>query len=273
MNVEIGAATRFAAFYSGLIVVVLVFCLGPMISMIPKASLAALLIAAAFRIVDLSQVRLCWKATRSDALVLVVTFLSCLFFSLPLAFYMGVALSIILYLRKAATPRVVEYIYHESTGEIRQATEEAKLFPYAIRLINVEGELFFGATDLFQYALRAIAEDDIATRVILLRLKHVHDLDATTALALRQLKDYLQQSGRSLVICSVPPHVLELLENVGLIDDLGRDNVILFDSRAPHAWLEQSLQRARYLLRHGVTKEGEDALIPERIPVAEQDPI
>jgi sulfate permease, SulP family len=251
LNVECGAKTRFAGFYSSIFVVLLTLCLGPVMAFVPKASLAALLIATALRIVDMAQVRLCWRATRSDGLVLIVTFLSCVFFSLPLAFYMGVALSIILYLRKASTPRVIEYIYEESTGSICQAHEEDKRLPHAIRMINVEGELFFGAMDLFQHTLRAITEDDASTKVFILRLKHVHDLDATTALALRQLKDYLSRGGRHLIICSIPPHVLELLENVQLIDHLGRDNVILFDRQAPHTWLERALRRARYLLRHG----------------------
>jgi SulP family sulfate permease len=275
LNLETGAKTRFAAFYSSIIVVLLTLCLGPVITFVPTASLAALLIATALRIVDTAQIRLCWRATRSDGLVLTVTFLSCIFFSLPLAFYMGVALSIILYLRKAATPRVVEYIYEESTGEICQANEEEKRLPHAIRMINVEGELFFGAMDLFQHTLRAIAEDDLTTKVIILRLKHVHDLDATTALGLRQLKDYLSQSGRHLIVCSIPPHVLELLENVHLVDHLGRDNVVLFDSQAPHTWLEKALHRARYLLSHDDTpfasQEESTDLIPA--PVAVEDTV
>lgn len=276
LNVESGAATRFAAFYSSVIVALLVVCLGPVIAYVPTASLAALLIAASLRIVDISHVKLCWRATRSDALVLIVTFLSCIFLSLPLAFYMGVALSIILYLRKAATPRVVEYIYHEETGEVRQATEEDKQRSCAIRLINVEGELFFASMDLFQYTLRAIAEDDLTTKVIILRLKHVHDLDATTALALRQLKDHLAQSGRYLIVSSIPAHVLELLENVQLVDHLGRDNVVIFDTRAPHTWLERSLSRARHLLEHGdsamITEEKRELSIPVRVLAEEQGP-
>lgn len=271
LNVESGAKTRFAAFYSGAIVLSLVVCLGPLITYVPRASLAALLIATAARLINMTHIHLCLRATRSDALVLIVTFLSCIFFSLSLAFYMGIALSIILYLQKAATPKVIEYIYQETTGEVHQAGEEEKKLPHAIRLINVEGELFFGAMDLFQYTLRAIAEDDLTTKVIMLRLKHVHDLDATTALGLRQLKDFLRQSGRYLIVCSVPPHVLELLENVDLIDYLGRDNVIAFDTTAPSAWLERSLARARSLLRDGEqVSVSEEPMTPHPAVVVEQ---
>lgn len=248
MNLESGSATRFSALFSAGIVALLMVFLGPVVTFVPRTSLAALLIVTALRLIDKSQVLLCWRATKSDALVLIVTFFSCVFFSLPLAFYMGIVLSIILYLRKASMPRVFEYIYEESTGEVHLAREEEKHIPRAIRVINVEGELFFGAMDLFQHTLRAMTEDDVTTKVIILRLKHVHDLDATTALALQQLKDYLQQSGRHLIVYSIPAHVHELLKNVQLIEHLGKENVICLDVRAPHSCLERSLARAQELL-------------------------
>jgi SulP family sulfate permease len=248
LNVEGGATTRFAAFFSGCFVAAIIWTLGPVITYVPRASLAALLIVTAIRLIDMTQIRLCWRATKSDAMVFAITFVSCIFFSLPLAFYMGIAFSIILYLKKAATPRVVEYIYEESTGEIHLALENEKREPRTVRVINVEGELFFGSMDLFQQTLRAIAEDDETTKVIILRLKHVHDLDATAALALRQLKDYLGQSGRHLIVYSIPAHVYELLENVHLIGHLGKENVILFDPENPRASLIRSFARAQALL-------------------------
>lgn len=248
LNVEGGAMTRFSALFSGCIVAAMIWALGPVITYVPRASLAALLIVTAVRLIDMTQIHLCWRATKSDAMVLAITFLSCVFFSLPLAFYVGIAFSIILYLKKAATPRVVEYIYEESTGEIHLAQENEKREARVIRVINVEGELFFGSMDLFQQTLRAIAEDDVTTKVIILRLKHVHDLDATAALALRQLKDYLGQSGRHLIVYSIPSHVYELLENVHLIEHLGKENVILFDPEDPHSSLTRSFARAQALI-------------------------
>lgn len=248
VNVQHGAQTRFAAMGSGVIVGLVVFFLGSVIQYVPRASLAALLVATAFRMVDYSQLKLCIRSTRSDGLVLLVTFFSCVFFSLPLAFYMGVALSIILFLRKAAMPRVAEYIFHEDTGELRPASEEERKLPHQIRFINVEGELFFGAVDLFQHTLRTIAEDDVTTKVIVLRLKHVHDLDATTALALQQLKMYLDKSHRHLIVCSIPPHVVELLEKSHLSQVLGPKNMIPCDHSAPQVVLKKAVERAKDLL-------------------------
>lgn len=250
-NYDSGAKTRFGGMFSACFVGGIVAFFGPCIAYLPQASLAAILLYTAPKMVDKKQFLLCLKATKSDALVILATFLSCIFFSLHLAFYMGVTLSIMLYLRKAATPRVVEYQYNEQLGELKPISEEEHLKPQLIRIINVEGELFFGAVDLFQYALRAMAEDDQTTKVIILRLKHVRDLDATAALALKQLKEYLDRKNRKLIISSVPPYVVRFLESSGLVNLIGRENIMVFDENDPHSSLERALIRAREFIGTG----------------------
>lgn len=245
LNVENHAATRFAAFFSSVFVAAMVFLLAGAIKYVPIAALAALLLTTAIRLVDKKQIALCWKSTHSDAFVFSMTFLSCIVFSLPVAFYIGVALSIILYLRKAAVPRVVEYTYNEETDDFRPLPEEEQKIPRMIRIINVEGELFFGSVDIFQYALRAMAEDDSSTKVFILRLKHVHDVDATTALGLKQLKDYLQRGKRELVVCNIPEHVMKLLRNANLREYLGEENLIPHYDNEPHASLRRAMEQAR----------------------------
>jgi len=248
-NVDYGAATRFSAIIAALFVALFAFGLSSIVQYVPRASLAALLMVTAFHMIDVRQILLCWSTTKSDAFVAIVTLFSCFFFSLPLALYIGVALSIILYLRKAAIPHVSEYVYEESIEKFRPATEEERKHPRSIRLINVEGELFFGSMDLFQYSLRAIAKDDHTTKVFILRLKHVHDLDVTAVLALKQLKDYLFRYNQLLVVCSVPKKIFRLFERSRLTTYLGAENIIMFDERAPHTDLSHAYARARELLQ------------------------
>ena len=174
--------------------------------------------------------------------------MSCIFFSLHIAFYIGVVCSIALYLRKAASPEVVEYSYDHENEEFRPMNPNEQKIKKKVRIINIEGELFFGAVDLFQSALKAIAEDDDATKVFILRLKHVRDLDATACLALRQLHDYLRKSSRHLIVASLPQKVWQVLEKAQLIDHLGRDNLLVFDETNPHQAIELALKRAKTLL-------------------------
>lgn len=265
LNVESGAKTRFAAFFGGLLVLPLAYICGSVIEYVPLAALAAIILMIAARMVDRRLLKFCFRATHSDALVLVITFLSCIFFNLQIAFYIGVILSIMLYLRKAGIPRVVEYKYNEATQELRPITDDEREQWQSIRIIDVEGELFFGAVDLFQSALKSFATDEWHTKVIVLRLKHVRDMDATGALALKHLYDYLRKRNRHLVVASIPKHVWAVLEKSQLVEYIGKENLFLFDELAPHSSVEKALVRANAIVDESVTIEEvpeEGAILP-----------
>jgi len=212
VNFASGAQTRFAAILNSCFVAVFLLLFGSLITKIPLASLAALLLVSVASIVNRQQFLLCMKATSSDGFVLWVTLLSCIFFSLDIAFYIGVVISIILYLKKAAIPQLVEYAINQK-GELINLNTSHQPEQRSIRVIKVEGELFFGAADLFQTTLKAIAEDDTNVRVIILQLKNARDIDATACLAIQQLYGYLNKTGCHLLCCGITPQVWEVMSS------------------------------------------------------------
>jgi SulP family sulfate permease len=278
LNYNCGGQTRFAAIFSALIVAVFLYSLGGLVAHIPLASLAALLLYTAGTIVNPKQFFLCIKATGSDAFVLWLTMLSCIFLSLDVAFYIGVVISVTLYLKKAAVPHVREYEVGDD-GELRHIdSSDPRETHKQIRVIKVEGELFFGAADLFQTTLKTIAEDDISTRVIILQLKNARDIDATACLALNQLHDYLIGSGRYLIACGLTWQSWEVLSASGMIEVIGKENLFVFDERHPHEFMQRALARARELtafhpmLEHAPPEESVSAdllvEIPQILPAA-----
>lgn len=267
LNYSNGAQTRFAAVLSALFVALAVFLLGFVVTRIPLATLAAMLLITALSIVNTKHLLMCLYATNADAFVLWATLSSCLFFSLDIAFYIGVALSVTLYLKKAAVPQLVEYEIDDN-GELRNIDPLVPTEPRAIRVIKVEGELFFGAADLFQNTLKAIAEDDTSTKVIILQLKNARDIDATACLALQQLHEYLQRTGRHLIACGLTTQVWEVLNNSGLVEQVGCRNMFTFDERHPHLHMQQAFQLAKLLV-------SQDSLpkTPELFPQIEALPV
>lgn len=248
LNFFSGAQTRFATILNALIVAFFLYTFGSWVTRIPLAALAALLLVTAMNIVNIKHLLVCLKATSSDAFVLWITLLSCIFFSFDIAFYIGVFISIILYLKKAAIPQLVEYDVDES-GELKNLDFQSSHVAREIRIIKVEGELFFGAADLFQKTLKAFAEDDISTKVIILQLKNARDIDATACLALLQLHDYLKSSNRFLIACGITQPIWDVLSDSGIIEKIGKENLLVFDERHPHHYLQKALQRARDLIQ------------------------
>lgn len=246
LNYSLGAKTRMSAIFNVLIVALILYLFSPLIMNIPMAALSSLLLITAVNIMQPRQFFFCIKSTNSDAMVLWITFLSCIFLSLDVAFYIGIILSITLYLKKSATPELVEYDIDEA-GELSKRNPLKLHEKKTIRIIKVEGELFFGAADIFQNTLKTIAEDDTSTKVIVLQLKNARDFDATVCLALQQLHDFLKKSGRELVACGILQHVWEVLSNSGMVEIIGKQNLFIFDERHPHMHMTKALKRAKVL--------------------------
>lgn len=265
VNYNSGGQTRLTAIFSSFFVAFTVFILGFFVTRIPLTSLAALLLITAASIVNMKQVILCLRATNADAFVFWATFLSCIFFSLDMAFYIGVALSITLYLKKAAIPHLVEYEVDDS-GELRNIDYLNQVEHKAIRVIKVEGELFFGAADLFQTTLKTLTEDDTSTKAIILQLKNARDIDATVCLALQQLHEYLIHSDRYLIACGITPPIWEVLADSGLTELIGKNNLFQFDERHPHQHMQLALIRARALINgQAEEKATQEALQPQEV--------
>lgn len=244
-NFQSGARTQVAGLLGSLFVLLFVVLLAPLMNHLPIPALAAALIRVGWNLVDREQMRIAARSTRSDALALGGTFLAAILLPLDVAIYLGVGLALFLALRKASTPTLVEYAFDDDGRLAQRESGDARNHPQ-IAIIHVEGELFFGAADLFQNHVRQQVEQE-NLRVVILRLKNARHLDATTVFALRALQDYLKQTDRHLLISGVHGDVLRVLRNSGLLAHLGTVNVFPAEEN-PNAATRKALIRAQALI-------------------------
>jgi SulP family sulfate permease len=261
LNVQSGAATKAAPVYTGLFTLILVILIAwsgetgiNLIDHIPKAALAVLVIAISFSLFNIRQIRICLRSTGDDALVIVVTFLATLLAPLHVAIFIGVAISITLFLRKASKPYLTEYEFNE-TGELREREgKRARPIP-AISIVHVEGDLFFGASELFRTQIQRIVADP-AIKVIILRLKNARHLDATSVFALEDLAEFMRRKGLHLLISGATKDVYKVLKRSGILETLqrgadrtqGESNIFLTMPSNPNISTRDALRRAQQLL-------------------------
>jgi SulP family sulfate permease len=245
LNYQSGAATPVSALISGGLCVVGALILGPFTSYIPKAALAAVVVYVAISLIDFKRIRVALKSTKSDATVLIVTFGAALVTPLDLAIFLGVATSIALFLKKASSPSLIEYTFNEE-GNLAELESDKRSNPH-ISIIHVEGELFFGAADLFRDEIRRVCSDP-NLRAVVLRMRNARHLDATSVLALEELILFLRNSGRHLLISGATKDVYRILRDTGVLETLGRDNFFLGSVRNPNLATRNALKRAQELL-------------------------
>jgi len=261
LNFSAGAMTRFASIYAGLIVLAAALLIAwlpsfgvSLIDFVPKAALAALVIAIAIGLIKPANIRVCLRSTPDDAAVLLTTFFSTLLAPLHVAIFIGVALSITLFLRRASKPHLVEYEFSEK-GELREMGEKRKRPNPAISIVHVEGDLFFGAAELFRTQVQRTAADP-SLRVLILRLKNARHLDATSVLALEELIKFMRADGRHVLISGAPREVYKVLRDSGALDMLqqgadrkqGESNIFLYRASNPNISTRDALKRAQQLL-------------------------
>ncbi|GAA5125017.1 SulP family inorganic anion transporter [Luteolibacter yonseiensis] len=261
LNHESGARTRFASLISGIYTMAFAALIAasvgwgvPLIDYVPKAALAALVIALSFSLFNLRHIRICLRSTTDDAVVLVTTFVATLLAPLHVAIFIGVAISITLFLRKASRPFLIEYEFSEA-GELREMGEKRQRPIPAISIVHVEGDLFFGAAELFRTQIQRTVSDP-AIQVIILRLKNARHLDATSVMALEDLILYMRKEGLHLIVSGATREVYRVLKKSGILVTLqagcdrraGESNIFLTNPRNPNLSTRAALKRAQQLL-------------------------
>lgn len=267
LNREAGAVSQWSGVFSAAAVAATVLLLAPYAAFIPRASLAAILVLTASRMVDLRGLRDHLRATRFDAGIVAATAVSAVAISIEFCIVIGVFLSFALYVPRAAKVQLTELVLApERTIRPREAGEAACA---RMLLFNVEGEMFFGSAPDFERLMAEIDGRAVAgVRVVILRLREVSNPDAACLLLLDGLLRGLKARGVQPILCGVRGDLARGLERIGASARLGAQWILLERERA---WtgIQEAIDRGRALLG----PEGSCERCPlrqERAPAARQ---
>jgi SulP family sulfate permease len=246
VNLQAGGVTQWSGVFSAAAVAGTVLLFAPWARYIPQASLAGLLMLAAFRMVDGSQLVFHLRATRFDAIIVAATALAAVFVSIEFCIVIGVFLSFALYIPRAARLQSAELVPAEG-GLVRERLPNDPGCPRMLMLV-LEGELFFGAAPDVKAALSRIAERvGPETRLVALFLKRARNPDAAFLDLLRQFHRRLQRRKVELVLCGVRPDLSRALRSTGLEAEFGKEN-LLPETAEPGGSTRDALNRAYTLL-------------------------
>jgi len=216
VNVRTGAGSRLAALTHAAILAVIVFAAAPLVSKIPLAALAGVLLATAIRMVEVGSLRAMAKATRADALILVLTAVATLALDLVYAVIIGLAVAGVLALRAVAKQARLEEVPLDRGDH---SAEEHSLLAEHIVAYRIDGPLFFAAAHRFLLELAEVAD----VRVVVLRMSRVTTIDATGALVLKDAVEKLHRRGIAVMTSGIRPGQRQVLDSVGALELLSRE--------------------------------------------------
>lgn len=221
-NIRNGAVSPFSGIFHGLVVLLVLVLFAPYASHIPLASMAPVLMIVAWNMSERKEFAHILRTKSGDSLVMVCTFLLTVFTDLTLAVELGLALSVVLFVKRMSEMLTVAKVLPDPTDK------HAKAMPHMVQeghdcpqvsIFTVEGALFFGAAKYFENTILETIHDK--PKALLLLMHKVSFMDTTGERNLEDLVRHFTGHGGVVLVAGVQHQPLEVLQTTGLYEKLG----------------------------------------------------
>lgn len=224
-NVRNGGRTPVAGIVHAVTVLLIALFFGRWAALIPMAALAGILAIVAYHMSEWRAFLSELKGPRSDAAVLLVTFLLTVVVDLTVAIGVGMVLASFLFMARMAEVTDVRAITREfadeEEGEDLQATSRYQV-PDGVQVYEINGPFFFGAAEKAQEALLQVGR---TPAVLILRMRNVPAIDATGIRALVTVVQRCRHAGTRVVLSGVNAQPRQALGRSEVLAEIGEENL------------------------------------------------
>jgi SulP family sulfate permease len=233
-NLEAGARTPLAAVFASMWLLLLVASTSTLLALIPLPAIAALLVLVAWGLLDLAGWRRLWSHSREDFAIAAVTAVATVTIRLEMAILLGTILSLVVHLYRTSRPhvRVMGFDRGAEPGRpserpfvVRSAVPAPLPECPQLKMIRMEGEVYFGAVPHVADRLRELRAHVDAPRHLLVMAKSMNFNDLPAVELWRGELAARRAAGGDLYFHRPRPPVLELWERIGFMRELGADHI------------------------------------------------
>ena len=224
VNFAADARTGFSSIVTGVLVGVTLLYLTPLLYHLPQATLAAVIVMAVVNLVKVKPIIHAWKVHRHDGAVAVIVFVVTLVFAphLEKGIMIGVLLSLGLFLYRTMTPKFVEVVRH-ADGTLRDAARFNLKKSDTLSIFRFDGPLYFANSGYLEGKILNSIADKPATKVVILDLEAVDEVDATGEETLGRIAEQLNAVGIEFYIARSKVNVFNALSRSGLVEKIGKE--------------------------------------------------
>lgn len=225
LNYEAGAKTPVASILASLFLAGILLVVAPLAAYLPIAAMAGILFLVAWGLIDFKHIKIIVKTSRAETAVLVTTFLSTLFLNLEFAIYVGVILSLVLYLKRTSRPRIVTRVPDPKSDKRSLITDSHLPECPQLKIIRIDGSAFFGAVNYIQETLQNIGEGRLPQKHVLLIAKSINFADIAGIEMFVQEAVRRRVIGGGLYFYQLKDQVRQMFEYSGYIATIGPENI------------------------------------------------
>lgn len=240
-NIKNGGRTPVAGMVHAIVLLLIMLLFAPVAKLIPLSCLAGILVVVAWHMGEWHHFLALLKSNRMDIIVLLTTFFLTVFFDLILAIEIGMILSSFIFMKRmseaTSIQNAVSIFNANDEGTDTLFEEELPELPKDVLLYEINGPLFFGASQKFQEVLTDLNQQP---KILILRMRHVPFIDATAINRLKEICRQLQARGTAIIISGAKAEVTAELLKGNLYTVIGVKNV--------HINIDDAIRRAGEIL-------------------------
>ena len=224
-NINNGGRTPVAGIAHAIVLAVIYLFLMPLVKYIPMACLAGILMVVAYNMSEWRSFRAILRNPKSDIIVLLVTFFLTVIFDLTIAIEVGVLIACLLCMKRMAETTNVSVLSDEidpMADTDVMGNLEHLIIPEGVKVYEINGPYFFGIGNKFEEMMGDMGG---RARVRIIRMRKVPFIDSTGVHNLSNMCKMCRQMGVKVVLSGVNPTVMKVLENAGMDDVVGKENI------------------------------------------------
>jgi SulP family sulfate permease len=227
-NIKNGGRTPIAGIVHALVLLLIMLLLAPVAKLIPLSCLAGILVVVAWHMGEWHHFFSMMKSNRMDVLVLLTSFFLTVFFDLIIAIEIGMILSSFIFMKRMSEATSIKtagnLLEPKAENEGTLFEEELTGIPKNVLIYEINGPLFFGASQKFQ---EVITDLNKQPEILILRMRYVPFIDATGINRLKEMCKQLLSKGTKIIISEANHEVRHELLKAQLYAIIDRHNVVL----------------------------------------------
>ena len=224
-NINNGGRTPVAGIAHAIVLALIYLFLMPLVKFIPMACLAGILVVVSYNMSEWRSFKAILRNPKSDIIVLLVTFFLTVLFDLTVAIEVGVLIACLLCMKRMAETTNVSVLSDEidpnADSDVMGNLDHLTI-PEGVKVYEINGPYFFGIGNKFEEMM-----GDMGGRanVRIIRMRKVPFIDSTGVHNLQNMCRMCSQMGVKVVLSGVNPKVMKVIEDAGMDDVVGKENI------------------------------------------------
>lgn len=232
INFEAGAKTPLSAIFAALFLMCIILLIAPLTAHLPIAAMSGVILLVAYNLIDFHHIGKVLTFSKSESAVLLTTFFATLFLELEFAIYLGVLLSLILFLARTSNPEIhsisVDDVEKEGVRKFVDMEQKPLAECCQLKILRIDRSIYFGSINHIQNRITEVTEKENIYNILLIATG-INLIDLAGAEALIAENNRLKKLGGGLYFVNMKAAVYEFAVRSGFIKSIGPDH--FFDSK------------------------------------------